>query len=101
LAKWFPKLCLAYGWKFKNLLVEDQSITWVVSTLGREMPIEMVSIIGTKLSERIFRVFPSYYDENPSGEYWAIPYYLETTNQVPADELRRLILHQIRQDQGI
>ncbi len=101
LSEWLPRLCLAYGWVLNDLLIEDEAITWVISTLGREAPIDLVSIIRTKLSERIFRVFPSFHDENPSGDFWAVPYFLMTANQYPPADVRMSVIRQIRKSQGM
>lgn len=99
--KWLPHISLAFGWKIKNIVVQDQYLYWVVLVEPEDQPIEVVEAVRKVTSARLFEDYPLFEQENPSGDFWARGYLLHNGNHyLPMEYLNDFVV-EIRKKQGI
>lgn len=81
LRRWMPELCEMYGWQLGYLSVRPDYIKWTLEDFPEMLIRKMLQIVRQHTSERIFRVFPNLKLENPSGDFWAPGYLVDTQHR--------------------
>ncbi len=101
LSEWTQQLCLAYGWRLDQLVVNPDYVVWVVNVPPTVSPSYMMRIFRQQTSARIFANFPALGQENPSGDFWAPGYLIMSRNQLPPEPLVKDFIKQTRHRQGV
>ncbi len=78
---WLPELCKTYGWELESLSVRPDYLRWTLRDFPERLTREMLKIIRTKLSQRIFRVYPNLKDGVTWEDFWAPGYLVDTQNR--------------------
>jgi len=101
LSRWFPQICLAYGWRLEGLAIRPDHIQWVIRIPPTTSPATLLKVIRLQTSQRVFDNFPRLKEENASGEFWAPSYLILSGVQTIAAELLHEFIRQTRLRQGI
>ncbi len=100
LAEWVAQVAIAFGWRLEYISVRPEYLQWVVSVPPSTAPGYIMRIVRQQTSERIFRDFPRYKSENPSGDFWAPGYLIMGGANPHPQKLVRDFIEQTRQRQG-
>jgi REP element-mobilizing transposase RayT/CheY-like chemotaxis protein len=101
LSDWTRQLCLAYGWRLDQLVVNRDCVAWVMNVQPTASPSTMMRLFRQQTSARIFADFPILGRENPSGDFWAPGYLIMSSGQLPPESLVRDFIKQTRRRQGV
>ena len=75
---WLPVICDQYSWELEWLSVRPKSLKWTLCDFPESLIGDMFQIIRQKTSERIFQIFPELQKGNPSGDFWAPGYFVNS-----------------------
>ena len=81
LRRWMPALCETYGWQLGFLSVRPDYIKWTLVDFPETLIRKMLQVVRRQTSGRIFRVFPNLKADNPSGDFWAPGYLVDTQDR--------------------
>lgn len=101
LSGWTKLICLAYGWRLDELVVNPEYVIWVVNLPPEISPSYMMRVFRQQTSARIFTDFPTLGRENPSGDFWAPGYLIMSSSQLPSDALVADFIKHARHRQGV
>jgi DNA-binding response OmpR family regulator/REP element-mobilizing transposase RayT len=100
LSQWLPQLCLAFSARLEHLEIKATALSWTISVVAEQSPIDLVKNLEQELSRRIFESFPELKDENPSGEFWAQGAFV-STEALSSEKMIAGYIAQTRARQGI
>ena len=99
--EWMKQLCIAFGWRLEHLAVRPDYLQWIVAVPPSLSPENMLKNLRLHTSMRIFKHFPKFVQENPSGSFWA-PGYLMVNGRKPLPmSLLQGFIDKTRLHQGI
>ncbi|MBW8011231.1 MAG: IS200/IS605 family transposase [Chloroflexi bacterium] len=101
LSDWITQLCLAFGWRLEHLSIRPDYVQWIVNVPPTSSPGHLMRIIRQHSSRRLFVEFPSYQEDNPSGDFWAPGYFIMNGDQPTPANLIKGFIQQTRERQGI
>lgn len=96
-----PHLCVAFGWRLEGMMIQPDFLLWTVQISPAVTPGNLVRILRTRTSQRIFTRYPGLARENPSGDFWAPGYLIVSGSQPPAVKLLNDFINQIRRRQAL
>ena len=100
IAEWVGQLCMAFGWRLLQLLIQPTNLQWVVKMAPTIPPSHLMDTIRQHTSERIFASFPELKQDNPSGDFWAPGYLVTTGIEPPSEKVIQDFIQQVRNYQG-
>jgi len=100
LNEWLPSISVAFGWRLEFLAIRPEYLQWVANVQPNTSPGYLMRIMRLQTSEKLFRDFPQYKKENPSGDFWAPGYLIMGGTQPHPPQLVRDYIRQTRQRQG-
>lgn len=100
LGEMFHQLCLAFGWRLEQMIIQPDYMQWVTSVPPTTSPSYLMRILRQQTSRRIFETFPALRKENPSGDFWAPGYLIMSGAQLPPQHIVQGFIHHTRQHQG-
>lgn len=101
LGQWFPQISLAFGWRLEAISVRPEFVQWVTRVSPAAAPAAVLDAFRQQTSRRIFDAFPGLKDDNPSGDFWAPGFFLQSEAQPPSAAALRDFIQQTRTRQGI
>ena len=99
LERWMPQLCLAFGWYLQDLIIKPGYMQWVVRLAPEVAPAQMVNTLRLHTSQRIFSIYTSLAQENPSGDFWAPGFIIASGAGTLSPEAVQDLIAQVRQHQ--
>ncbi len=98
---WLPQICLASGWRFGGLSIEETLIQWIVSMPPNEPPSGMVDHIRLETSRRIIELHPRVRDQNITSDFWAPGYLIVGSSRFLTKRTVNNFVRRIRSWQGL
>jgi len=81
LRNWLPEICSRYGWQLAFFSVRPDYIRWTLHDFPEVLTREMLKIIRTETSTRLFADYPELKQEIADGDYWSQGYLMDTQNR--------------------
>jgi REP element-mobilizing transposase RayT len=101
LTSWVPQVCIAFGWRLEHLAVRPDYLQWVVRVPPTTAPGYIMRLVRQQTSERLFKEFPKFREENIGGDFWAPGYLIMGRSQPHPQQFVRDFIRQTRDRQGI
>ena len=101
LTDWITHLCVAFGWRLEQLLIDPEYIQWMVNVPPNTSPGYLMRTIREHTSRRMFVEFPTMEQDNPAGDFWAPGYLVLGTPQSPPAALIEEFMENTRNRQGL
>lgn len=101
LSEWLHQICIAYAWRLEHISLRPDYLQWIVNVPPATSPGYLMRILRQQTSQKIFFEFPRFKKDNPSGDFWALPYLIMAGTQSPSSQLIKEFIQQTRTRQGI
>lgn len=101
LGEWVPQLCIAFGWRLEYISIRPIYLQWVVNVPPAHSPNLVIKHIREHTSNRIFKEFPRFREDNVSHDFWAPGYLIMGGSQPHPPKYVRDFIQQTRQRQGL
>ena len=98
---WMQQICIAFNWRLEYISVRPDYMQWIVNVPPASAPAHLMRTVRQHLSTRIFREFPRFKEENPSGDFWTSADLILGGSQPAPAQLIKDFITQTRQQQGI
>jgi REP element-mobilizing transposase RayT len=101
LSERLQEICLAYGWRLVNHLIQPDTFQWTVKVSAIVSPGSVARVVRQQTSQFLFDQFEQFDSLLPSGDFWAPGYLIISGEQAPDTRLIGEYIKQTRKRQGI
>lgn len=101
LNEWVPQICIAFGWRVEQIAIRPEYAQFMIDVPPETSPQSLMQIIQRVTSQRIFSAFPTFRQENPSGDFWAPGYMIIGSSELPPAHMVQQFISQTRTRQGL
>jgi hypothetical protein len=98
---WLPEMCLAFGWKSCQVVIEEQCLQVTVQVAPMVTPGSLVRVLRELTSQQIFAGFPDMAKQNGSGDFWAPGHLIISGVQSPTGRMVKEFIEKTRRRQGL